>query len=415
MDFKKYSGAFENSISLFSLKTIDLGLTLWLIPYLIFKIGLSNYGVYAFAMSLVLFFVNVLNYGFNLSTVREVAKNKEDKLKINQIFNEVLSVKVFICCLLYFIYFILLFFIPKFLEYRTLYFYSSLLLISDLFSLRWLFFGLEKMKYIALIKLIGTIIYILLIFQYINNKSDFIIIPLLEAVGMLVVSVVSFIWVVLKFEIRLKILSIREVIIYLRKNFSSFINLLFPSTYGTMIVFLVGVLGVPLQVSFIQIGVKLVAIFSTINTILTDVFYPVVNRDIRLMIPVRYLVNGTGFFLSLLMYFSVDFVVRYWLKFGSDSELENIIKIVEILSPVPFLMSIISSFGVHGLLSHYKDSLFSKITIVSSLSMIFSAYYLVPNYYILGGAISFLLGRSVYAILSFVFLKKIELFNKRVI
>ena len=69
MNLKKYRSVLENSISLFSLKAIDLALNLWLIPFLILKVGLYNYGLYAFAMALVLFFVNLLNYGFNLNVI----------------------------------------------------------------------------------------------------------------------------------------------------------------------------------------------------------------------------------------------------------------------------------------------------------------------------------------------------------
>ena len=69
----------ENTLSLFSIKAIELGLTIWLIPYLILKVGIDNYGVYAFAMALLLFLQNVVNYGFNLSTVREITKNRHNK------------------------------------------------------------------------------------------------------------------------------------------------------------------------------------------------------------------------------------------------------------------------------------------------------------------------------------------------
>ena len=71
----------ENTLSLLTLKAIELGLTIGLIPYLILKVGFHNYGVYVFAMSLMLFFVNILSYGFDLSTVREISKNKNEDRK----------------------------------------------------------------------------------------------------------------------------------------------------------------------------------------------------------------------------------------------------------------------------------------------------------------------------------------------
>ena len=87
---------FENVFSLFSVKSIDLAIAIWLIPYLIFKVGIVNYGLYAFALSTVLFIVNFTNFGFDLSAVRALAKDANDTKKINKLFNEVFSVKLYL-------------------------------------------------------------------------------------------------------------------------------------------------------------------------------------------------------------------------------------------------------------------------------------------------------------------------------
>jgi len=140
----------ENILSLFSIKAIDLGLTLWLIPYLILKIGIDNYGIYALAMSLILFFQNVLNYGFNLSTVREVSKNSQNSEVLSKIFSEVISVKIVLLIVLYLVLVVLLALVPEFRAQKSLYFFASLILIGDLFSFTFypFFFSNNKLSYI---------------------------------------------------------------------------------------------------------------------------------------------------------------------------------------------------------------------------------------------------------------------------
>jgi len=140
----------ENTLSLFSIKAIDLGLTLWLIPYLILKIGIDNYGIYALAMSLILFFQNVLNYGFELSTVREVSKNSQNSEVLSKIFSEVISVKIVLLLILYPILLVLVLFVPAFWAQKSLYFFASLILIGDLFSFTFypFFFSNNKLSYI---------------------------------------------------------------------------------------------------------------------------------------------------------------------------------------------------------------------------------------------------------------------------
>jgi len=377
-----------------------------MIPFLILKVGLHNYGVYAFAMALAWFFVNLLNYGFNLSAVREIATSKKEALELSTIFNNVFWVKLFLFFLLYPTYLILVYNVPQFSQYKTLYIYSSLLLFGDLFSLRWLFMGLEKMQFIALIHLIGTSIYVILVYYYIESPVDFFKIPLFQGIGMIFTSLISFVWIVKKYKIKMKRIPFKQVLMYLKINFSSFINLLLPSTYGSVLVFIVGWVGLPIQVSFIHIGIKFTAAFSTLNNVLTNVFFPIANRKKNSLKSIRKALNTIGLAMSLLMFLIASYLVKYWLPFESSLQLENTIAVLQLLSPVPFLMALNSSYGVNGLLVVYKDSLYGIITLCSSLIMVILAFVLVPNTLFLGGAIAFLIGRTVYALLSFYFFKK---------
>ena len=57
---------------------------------------ISSYFSVVISISLVLFLVNITNYGFNLKAVRELAKYNDDSKKVNALFNEVFSVKLYL-------------------------------------------------------------------------------------------------------------------------------------------------------------------------------------------------------------------------------------------------------------------------------------------------------------------------------
>jgi O-antigen/teichoic acid export membrane protein len=179
-----------------------------------------------------------------------------------------------------------------------------------------------------------------------------------------------------------------------------------PSTYGITSIFLVGVFGFPSDVTIMQVGMKFTSAFSTVNTILSAVFYPMVNREKRNMQPTRFILLGVGFFLSLVMFFGSHFLITNWLQFENSLDMFNTVQLVKVLSPIPFLMGVISGYGVNGLLVFLKDKAYSWITIMASLIMILSAIYLVPRYNFLGGAIAFLLGRSMYALVLYIVFNK---------
>lgn len=396
----------ENTLSLFAIKGIELGLTIFLIPYLILKVGIENFGIYSYAMALMLIFMNLMNYGFNLVTVRELTKSKQNAQKVNQLFNEVLSVKLFLFGISATILVVLIAIIPEFWEQKTLYFYSLFLLIGEFFSLRWFFLGIEKMKFKTFINLISTAIFVALVVLFVRTESDYQYIPMYQGIGLFVIALGSFLWVVKKYKINIQLISFKEVITYLIANFSSFINLVIPSTFGTLSVFLVGIFGLPIHVSFMQIGVKILGAFSTVNAILTKVFYSIINRNSTMLYLSRMVLISIGFVLSMAMFFTSDFIIAKWLSMEPKEELGNTVSIIKILSFVPFLVAVISSYGINGLLTMYKDVLYSKITLIAFMALILCSIVLIPFYPIYGGAIALLLGRLVYAGLAVVLFKK---------
>ncbi|WP_157961179.1 oligosaccharide flippase family protein [Lutibacter citreus] len=406
MNNKKIYHFIENTLSLFSVKAIDLVIAIFLIPYLILKVGIENYGVYAFAIALVFFFMNISNYGFNLVAVRELAK-PEDKRSYNSVFNEVFSVKLFIIVFLLLLLVILNFIVPSFRSHSLLYVFASFLLLSDLFSLRWFFIGVEKMKFLPIISLVATLIYALLVILFINEPKDYIYIILFEAIGLLVAGGISFFYVIQEYELSIKILSFKKVSAYLYNNFSSFINLFVPSVLSNLAVLLVGMFSIPIHVSYMQLGVKFSNAFSTVNSIVTKVFYPIVNRDSKVRkISVRTLLI-MGVLFSVVMFFSADLLVKPWLKLDNEESINQVTFIIKIMSPTPLLMSIISAYGVNGLLVLGKDKLFGFITISSVLVGLLIGALGFINYGYLGAAIFLIAARFVYALLSFwLFTKK---------
>lgn len=402
----------QNIFSLFLVKGLDLVLTLFLIPFLIIKVGIYNYGIYAFSMSLMLFFLNVLNYGFDLSAVREIALHRDNSTIISKIVSKVISVKLFLFLVIYIFFTLLMFIVPMFWNYKSLYFFASLVLLGDLFSLRWFFLGLEKMKFISIMSTISTLIYVLVVVNIVKVESDYIYIPIAEAIGLFLVSSGTLLWVIKAYQVRFRLLSISEILNYLKNNFNSFINLMLPSTYGVICVFLVGIIGVPYDVTITQIGFKFTSAFSTVNTILSTVFYSMINRDKKSMVFVRLFLIGIGFFISILMLLSSDFLILNWLKLESHLDFINTTKIIVVLSPIPFLMGIISSYGVNGLLVFFEDTLYCIITISSSLVMLFLCFWLIPKYHFLGGGLAFLIGRFFFAsLLMFFFLTRKKRFE----
>lgn len=60
------------------------------IPYLAKVIGVDGFGKIAFASAVIIWIQTITDWGFNFTATRDVAKNKNDKLMVSEIFSNVL-------------------------------------------------------------------------------------------------------------------------------------------------------------------------------------------------------------------------------------------------------------------------------------------------------------------------------------
>jgi len=156
-----------------------------------------------------------------------------------------------------------------------------------------------------------------------------------------------------------------------------------------------------------QIGSKVSGAFGVVNTIMTSVLYPFLNRNKSAINTTRYVFIGFGILLSLSMYFFADVLINLWLnRMDRHSESVEIIRVVKYLSPSPFLASMISAFGVNGLMIYKKDKLYSNIIIIGSFLGLIAGLILIPRYHYIGGAITIIFALSVKALLSCFYLIK---------
>lgn len=398
----------ENAVSLFSVKGIDLLLVVLLIPYLIATVGLENYGRYVFALVFVLFFVNIANYGFDLSAVRDLSANKKTRKHINAQFNLVFSVKVYLTIFLVLLYAAMAVVFPKLTQSIWLYVFAAGLLLSELFALRWFFMGVEKMKFIPAIQLLSTLLYVMLVLLFVRQPKDFIYIILFEAIGAFIANTLSFMYVVQEYKLSIKLSSLKQVTDYIITHFFNFVTLLIPSMLSNIAVFIVGVFSIPLHVSIMQLGVKYANAFTTVNAILTKVLYPLVNRLRNTRQWTNALLLSVGFVLALSMYFSAPWLVKPWLQLEDTTITIQIVQVIHWLSVVPFFMAVLSAYGINGLLVWGKDAILAYSITAATLIGLLVGFAVTPRHTFMGGVVFLLTARGLYALLAWVFFVKIK-------
>lgn len=394
----------ENFFSLSVLKFFDLTLPIILTPFIIYKIGVVNYGIYGFALSLINYMRNFVQYGFSLSAVRDIAVQSEDKQKVNETINRVLSVKMFMGLWMFAILIILLLAFPKFGEYKTLYLFSFLFILGDILDLSWYFQGIQKMKLITVFNVISKSTFALFVFTLLRNQEDYIFLPLYQFLGILVSSIFGFYYLIRLSQIKIHFVGIYHILQELKKGFSTFITLFLPTLYSNTSTFLLGFFADPTSVAYFVGGSRIADVFISFNTILAQVFYPFLNKIKSKFLLISKIIIISGLISSLVMLTTSKISVA--LVLGSD--MSNALYVVWILSISPFLLSLRTVYGVNKLLINYKDLLYMKIAFVSSISGLIAVTFLILKFNYIGAALGIVFAQLIFAILSFRYSKKIN-------
>jgi len=83
-----------NFFSLSILQAVNMFLPLLTFPYLTRILSIEKFGLLMFAQSFILYFLILVDFGFNYSATREISIHRDDRKKISEIFSSVIQVKI---------------------------------------------------------------------------------------------------------------------------------------------------------------------------------------------------------------------------------------------------------------------------------------------------------------------------------
>ena len=96
---KAYKTILHNTLYLSILEAVHLLLPFVALPYIIKTVGAANYGKVVFAQTIALYFMTFVNFGLDTLAVRYVAKNRENRKRLELIVGSVFTLKGVTFCI----------------------------------------------------------------------------------------------------------------------------------------------------------------------------------------------------------------------------------------------------------------------------------------------------------------------------
>jgi len=275
--YTKYSRLIGNLSSLYILQILNYLLPMITVPYLTRTLGPDKYGIVLFAAATVNYFQILSDYGFNLSATRNVAINKENKSKLNEIFSSVIIIKIMILAICFIFLFLLVSFTTKFNIYSKVIMITFVGVIGNVFFPVWFFQGMEKMKYITYINIIVKTFATALIFVVVKSSNDFVYVSIINSFTSCLVGISCFVTAILVFKIKVQLPNVKNIIKELKDGWHIFTTSFLSNILANSGTFLLGLFCSETIVGYYGALDKIVKAFLSLFSPITQAIYPHIN------------------------------------------------------------------------------------------------------------------------------------------
>jgi len=253
-------------------------LPLLTLPYLVRVLGAEKFGLLAFATTTVNYFVIITDFGFNLSATREISVHRDDPDKVNEIFNSVMQVKLFLMLVSFALLSLLVFSFDKFRQDSIVYFLTFGTVVGQVFFPVWFFQGMERMKYITYLNILSKLIFTFAIFIFVHKQEDYLFVPALTALGFIVAGVWSLTLIKKDFGVKFRLVSFTIARDYFMDSSQYFLSRVSVSIYTSSNAFVLGLFTNNTVVGYYAMAEKLYQALQGLYLPLVNAIYPFIAK-----------------------------------------------------------------------------------------------------------------------------------------
>lgn len=369
----KYKTLLSNLSYLTLLQVFNMVLPLVIYPYLIRVLGANVYGTLVFAFAIVAYFSSFINFGFNISSTREIAENIGDNYKLSKVVSGVYIIKIVLWITSLLIYVLIISYVNFLRKDYILYLASFSMTLYELLFPQFFFQGIQKMRYITFLTFLTKSVFFVLIILFVKNEGDYLLVPILNGIGAIASGVISLL-LIKKEGISFVIPNISELQKQIKNSFLIF------STKITLIirdktsVVVLGSFFSPSIVAFYDLAVKLVdfylSMFQVIPTSVLPKLIESKDRFLSRMTLYLTILGGILFFLVIQL-FGEELI----LFLGGKDMMQSVIylRYISILGLVSSINTLLNYFfiSVDKEIVMFRTIVISILVFVFSLSMLF--------------------------------------------
>jgi len=409
----EYRRVLDNIVSLTGIQMVQYLLPLITFPYLTRVLGPANFGKVAFAVAFITYFQLITDYGFNLSATREISINRDDPDRVSHIYSSVMATKTILMCITFTAMVLIVVAVGRFRADLPLYIFTYGLVVGNLLFPVWFFQGVERMRYISILRIVSSLIYTALIFIIVRSPSDYIYVPLITSAGYIAVGVYSQRIVTREFGVEFTLPGIDDIRRQFREGWHLFISTLAISLYTTSNRFILGLLTGPAVVGYYAVAEDITRALQGLVSPISQAIYPYFarvhsedRRRARLELRKMLIIMGVlTFILSVLIALLAPLIIGIL----AGPRYSESIPLLQILVFIIFAIGVNNILGIQGLVSFGYKEKFTWIVMgagVLHLGLLLGLVFLAGSG---GAAVAVVLTEIIIGVVEYIILKRMDI------
>lgn len=352
---RENKGELVDSLYLVLLQGVNQLLPLFVLPYLLVRLGAEGYGYVGFSLSVVQYVMLVVDFGFNLSATKHIAQVRDNRQEMSRVFWNVAAAKTLLLLAATITLGVLIAAVSTFRLYGKAILATLPMAVGSTFTFMWLFQGLGKVRMFSVMNTLSKVALLPLIFLFVKSPDDYLLAAFLQAAVFVSTALISNVYLYRKrmvAAVRPTWAGIKDEV---RKSFPLFLSTASTSVYTQLVVIVLGFFCTTAVVGAYSSADRIMrAVCFLLYVPLNQVFFPKIsafatanrNKAMRLFAQVRLLVVVVMGSVSAALFFGGRFLP---LLLGSDYA--GIETYLCILAPAPLFIGIGGVYGQMGLVA----------------------------------------------------------------
>ncbi len=356
-------------------------------PYVISICGEANFGKIAVGMALSFFLMVFIDFGSDLSGVRDVSIHRNQPQKLKEILVSTYILRFFSLLFVLTISTILFCYVPYFNKEKGLFFLSLSMVVGQFFNPIWFLQGLEKIKSITVINVLSKIIYLATVFVFIKKTEDYVYVNLFWGFGMCIVNLFALLFLFKNYKNFDFKFSWNELGTKFKTDFSIFSAQIFVSIQMYAPVFLLSFLGSNIMAGQYKIIEQIINVFKTYILLFFNFVFPKVcvrfQESNAQGFKVWGVFNGINAVFIIIMMLVIYIFSKEVVAYFKPENIHKISDLLKIAVLIPIIVALSNPMKQVILAKNKNKEYVISVIAVVIISTI-ALFFVVPTFEVLG-------------------------------